>query len=118
MTQTPEDEQRIAGRADLLPEEEQAGSDDREAQAEAILQESDERVDDPEGTRRDSAQTPDPSEGAAVSEVNRMDPAEADTPIADGDAAAGYPPSESGEAQEPEPEAGPNANPHRDQDTR
>lgn len=47
-----------------------------------------------------------------------MDPDEAETPIADGDATAGYPESESGEAQEPEPEAGPNANPHRDQDTR
>src|SRR5688572_18989496 len=95
MSQTPEDEQRIAGRAELLPEEEQAGSEDREAQAEAILAESDERVDDPEGTRRDSTQTPDrqPEDGggAVVSEVSRMDPADADTPIADGDAAAGYP---------------------------
>ncbi|KAA1427725.1 hypothetical protein [Nocardioides antri] len=118
MSQTPEDEQRIAGRSDLLPEEEQAGSEDREAQAEAILEESDERVDDPEGTRRESTQTPGPSDDAAVSEVGRMDPADADTPIADGDAAASYPTSESGEAQEPEPEAGPNANPHRDEDTR
>ncbi len=47
-----------------------------------------------------------------------MDPEEADTPIADGDATAGYPDSESGDPQEPEPEAGPNANPHRDHDTR
>ena len=54
---------------------------------------------------------------AQVSEVGGMDGDEADTPIADGDAAAGYPDSESGDAQEPEPEAGPNANPHRDQDT-
>ena len=43
---------------------------------------------------------------AQVSEVDSMDGADADTPIADGDAAAGYPDSESGEAQEPEPEAG------------
>lgn len=54
---------------------------------------------------------------AQVSEVGSMDDDEAETPIADGDAAAGYPDSESGEAQEPEPEAGPNANPHRDKDT-
>ncbi|WP_147381459.1 hypothetical protein [Nocardioides immobilis] len=63
---------------------------------------------------------PDPrrTDDAEVSEVSRMDPEEADTPIADGDAAAGYPESESGDPQEPEPEAGPNANPHRDHDTR
>ena len=60
----------------------------------------------------------DSSDNAEVSEVASMDPAEAETPIADGDATAGYPESESGAAQEPEPEAGPNANPHRDQDTR
>lgn len=35
---------RIARRANLLPEEEAVGSDDPEAQAEAILAESDERV--------------------------------------------------------------------------
>jgi hypothetical protein len=52
-----------------------------------------------------------------VSEVAGLDEAAADTPIADGDATAGYPDSESGRAQEPEPEAGPNANPHRDVDT-
>ena len=60
MSRTPEDEERIASRSELLPEEESAGSDDPEAQAEAILDESDERVDDPEGTRRDSTQTPGP----------------------------------------------------------
>lgn len=59
-----------------------------------------------------------PTENAEVSEVSQMDPDDADTPIADGDAAAGYPDSESGEAQEPEPEAGPNADTHRDQDSR
>lgn len=58
MTRTPEDDERIAGRSELLPEEQRAGSDDPEAQAEAILEESDERVEDPEGTRRDSTQTP------------------------------------------------------------
>lgn len=35
---------RIARRANLLPEEEAVGSDDPEAQAEAILTESEERV--------------------------------------------------------------------------
>jgi hypothetical protein len=52
-----------------------------------------------------------------VSEVANLDPARAATPIVDGDATAGYPTSESGDAQEPGPEAGPNGNPHRDQDT-
>jgi hypothetical protein len=59
MSRTPEDEERIESRSELLPEETEAGSDDPEAQAEAILAESDERVDDPEGTRRQSTQTPD-----------------------------------------------------------
>ncbi|HJQ07697.1 MAG TPA: hypothetical protein VJ872_19755 [Nocardioides sp.] len=57
--QDPRDEERASTRAEnLLPEEEHAGSDDRDAQAEAILEESDERVEDPEETRRDSSQTP------------------------------------------------------------
>lgn len=55
---------------------------------------------------------------AEVSEVSGMDGDEADTPIVDGDATAGYPDSESGEAQEPEPEAGPNADVHKDEDSR
>jgi hypothetical protein len=59
MSRSPEDEERIESRSELLPEETEAGSDDPEAQAEAILAESDERVDDPEGTRRQSTQTPD-----------------------------------------------------------
>lgn len=50
---------RVERRAELLPEEEDAGSDDPTAQAEAILEDSDERTDDPEGTRRESTQTPD-----------------------------------------------------------
>lgn len=55
----PADEERIRHRAKLTPEEQEAGSDDPEAQAAAILRESDERVEDPEGTRRASTQTPD-----------------------------------------------------------
>ena len=44
MTDTPTpDEDRVASRADLLPEEQVAGSDDPKAQAEAILAESEER---------------------------------------------------------------------------
>jgi len=39
----PDDEQ-VARRAELLPEEKKAGSDDPEAQAEAILEESEERT--------------------------------------------------------------------------
>ncbi|WP_028651868.1 hypothetical protein [Nocardioides halotolerans] len=58
MSEHPEDDERIHRRADLLPEEQAAGSDDPEAQAEAILQESDERTDDPSGTRAESTQTP------------------------------------------------------------
>lgn len=50
---------RIAGRAELLPEEVAAGSEDPETQASAILAESDERTENPEGTRRESTQTPD-----------------------------------------------------------
>ena len=60
-TDRPDDASRhhVETRSDLLPEEAAVGSDDPEAQAEAILEESDERTDDPEGTRRESAQTPD-----------------------------------------------------------
>lgn len=57
MSQTP-DEARIESRSELLPEEEAAGSEAPEEQAEAILQESDERTEDPEGTRHESQQTP------------------------------------------------------------
>ena len=39
-----EDDDRIATRAELLREEKAAGSDDPEAQAEAILDESEERI--------------------------------------------------------------------------
>jgi len=59
MSETP-DEARVESRAELLPEEETAGSEDPTAQAEAILEESDERTDDPERTRHEYTQTPDP----------------------------------------------------------
>lgn len=54
----PADEARIEQRADLLPEERAAGSDDPEAQAEAILADSDERTERREETMRESHQTP------------------------------------------------------------
>jgi hypothetical protein len=58
VSQSPEDQERIDRRAELLPEEEAAGgSDDPEAQAAAILEESDQRTDDPSGTRAESTQT-------------------------------------------------------------
>ncbi|MFL6156764.1 MAG: hypothetical protein ACJ72D_11765 [Marmoricola sp.] len=57
-----------------------------------------------------------PSRGE-VSEVTSFDAEESGAPITDGDAIAGNPDFESGSAQEPEPEAGPNGNPHRDKDT-
>lgn len=57
VSEIPDDE-RVAARQHLLPEEEAAGSDDAHAQAEAILADSDERVADPEGTKRRSTQTP------------------------------------------------------------
>lgn len=44
------DAERVADRADLLPEERAVGSEDPEAQARAILEESDERT-----TARDAA---------------------------------------------------------------
>jgi len=53
------DEERVERRAELLPEEQAAGSDDEKAQARAILEESDERTDHPDRTRRQSTQTPD-----------------------------------------------------------
>ena len=58
MSQAP-DESDIESRAELLPEEQEAGSDDPHAQAEQILDESQERTDDAAGTRADSTQTPD-----------------------------------------------------------
>lgn len=57
MTQTP-DERNVNTRAKLLPEEEAAGSESPNLQAEVILDESLERTEDPEGTRHSSTQTP------------------------------------------------------------
>ena len=57
MTQVP-DERDVETRAELLPEEQAAGSESPRAQAEAILEESLERTEDPEGTRHSSTQTP------------------------------------------------------------
>lgn len=54
-----EDDERVAKRAELLPEEQAVGSDDPQAQAAAVLADSDERTDDPQGTRRTYSQTPD-----------------------------------------------------------
>jgi hypothetical protein len=66
MTETPDQdrgeepqEEKVASRAELLPEEGTAGSEDPEAQAREILEESAERTDDPEATRHESTQTPD-----------------------------------------------------------
>lgn len=58
MPEQPEDE-RVESRAELLPEEVAAGSDDPERQAEIILEDSDERTEHPEETKRRSTQTPD-----------------------------------------------------------
>jgi hypothetical protein len=55
----PPDEARVDRRAELLPEEVEAGSDDPGEQARAILEESDERTEHPEETRRESRQSPD-----------------------------------------------------------
>jgi hypothetical protein len=61
-----EDEDRVARRAELLPEEQEAGSDDPTRQAEEILRESDERTDHPEETEQESAQTSTPDERPSV----------------------------------------------------
>jgi hypothetical protein len=57
MSQTPDE--RVETRAELLPEEEAAGSDDPQAQAAAILDESDQRTANSEGTHEQPTQTPD-----------------------------------------------------------
>lgn len=59
--------------------------------------------------------SPNEPDDGSVSEVVRLDPDEAETPISDDQAVAGYPPSESGHPDEGA--TGPNANPHRDKDT-
>jgi len=55
-TDADADEDRIAERAHLLPEEIAAGSADPQAQAEQILAESDRRTDEPEQTQQESVQ--------------------------------------------------------------
>ncbi|MET0693111.1 MAG: hypothetical protein ABWX96_22265 [Propionibacteriaceae bacterium] len=57
MTDEEREDELIAERGHLLPEEEAAGSDDPIGQAEAILEESEERTNDPEGTQETSSQT-------------------------------------------------------------
>jgi hypothetical protein len=52
-----DDEQQIDHRANLLPEERTAGSDDPEEQARVILEESLDRTDHPQETREESSQT-------------------------------------------------------------
>lgn len=61
MSNTPE-EDHIKSRAELVPEEVAAGSDDPLEQAEVILEESQERTDDPRGTGADSEQTSTPDD--------------------------------------------------------
>ena len=61
MTDGP-DEDHVHARAELLPEELVAGSDDPEEQAEVILEESQERTDDPAGTGAESVQTSTPDQ--------------------------------------------------------
>ena len=51
-----QDDQRVAERAHLLPEEIAVGSDDPAAQAEQILDESDDRTDHPARTQQESPQ--------------------------------------------------------------
>ena len=59
MSETP-DPRRVDERAaELLPEEQAAGSDDAREQAEILLEDSDARTEDPEGTKHESTQTPD-----------------------------------------------------------
>ena len=62
MSENPEDEARVATRADLLPEERTAGSEDPQHQAEEILRDSDERTDHPVETGQESTQTSTPDE--------------------------------------------------------
>jgi hypothetical protein len=61
MSQNP-DEERIESRAELLPEERTAGSEDPHEQAEQILRESDERTEHPEETGEESTQTSTPAQ--------------------------------------------------------
>ena len=59
-TSAAQDHERIEQRAHpLLPEEERAGSDDAEAQAQVILEDSDERTEHPERGAEESTQVAD-----------------------------------------------------------
>ncbi|MDT4894692.1 MAG: hypothetical protein QOE97_3727 [Pseudonocardiales bacterium] len=51
------DHARVEERAHLLPEEQRAGSDDPERQAEIVLEDSDERTEHPEDGAETSTQT-------------------------------------------------------------
>jgi len=64
MTDFPEktEQARIDRRAEMLPEEEAAGSDDPRRQAEEILHDSDERTDHPDETGQESTQTSTPAD--------------------------------------------------------
>ena len=62
MTESGPDDERIVHRAALLPEEQDAGSEDPQDQAAAILQESDERTAHPEETGARSSQTSTPDD--------------------------------------------------------
>jgi hypothetical protein len=59
MTEIDPDDERIAARAHLLPEELAAGSDSPEAEAKAILEDSDARTAAAERAGRASNPTPD-----------------------------------------------------------
>jgi hypothetical protein len=58
VTDRPRDE-AVKRRAHLLPEEERVGSDDPEAEAEAILEESEHRQRDRSGTATEHRRSPD-----------------------------------------------------------
>lgn len=62
MSDSPADQNRIAHRAQLLPEEQDAGSEAPQDQAAAILEESDERTSHPDETGAESSQTSTPDE--------------------------------------------------------
>jgi hypothetical protein len=56
-TPAPVDPDDVDTRAELLPEEQAAGSEDPEAQARVILEESAGRTEDPSRSRAESSQT-------------------------------------------------------------
>jgi hypothetical protein len=62
MTDEKREDELVAERSHLLPEEEAAGSDNPMRQAEAILQESEERTHYPEETQQESTQTTESTE--------------------------------------------------------